>query len=93
MQAESQYLLKGEINKESLTDFIRDYVSNVLPRWHRTTDVQPRSSGFSFGPTQTIHLSRYNSDNVVNCKENMVCVEELSYSNFKTKVLENTKVI
>lgn len=90
-QSEAQFLLQGEINKVSLTNFIRDYISNNLPRWHRTTALKPRSHGFSLGPTQTIHLSRYTARNPRDCKNNMVCVEELNYSNFRSKVLENKK--
>lgn len=90
-QAETQYLLQGEINKVTLTNFIKDYVSDKLPRWHRTANTQPRAHDFTLGPTQTIHLSRYNARNPDECKENVVCVEELNFSNFKSKVLENKK--
>ncbi|KAK3911975.1 Thioredoxin domain-containing protein 11 [Frankliniella fusca] len=90
-QAETQYLLQGEINKVTLTKFIKDYVSDNLPRWHRTADTQPRALDFSLGPTQTIHLSRYSARNPDECEENAVCVDELNYSNFKSEVLENKK--
>lgn len=92
LQLETQHVLQGDINKESLTNFLIDYASDNLPRWHRTSSVKPRTDGFSFGPTQTIHLSRYREVNPHDCQDNMVCVEELSYSNFKSKVLENKKV-
>lgn len=90
-QSEAQYILKGEINKASLTKFIKDYVTNNLPRWHRTSDVRPRSQGFSLGPTQTIHLSRYSALNEKKCEDNMICVEEISFSNFRERVLDNKK--
>lgn len=90
-EAETQYLLEGEINKATLTVFIRNYIHKNLQRWHRTTDVEPRSDGFVLGPTQTIHLSRYNARHIGDCEANMVCVEELSYRSFKAKVLDTKK--